>query len=54
MEYLDVMRQVADIVSLLIIPIFVMMLNVQGRISRMEGEVKALYKVIELISKKEA
>ena len=51
MGYLEMLRQVADIVSLLIVPIFAMMLNVQGRISKMEGEIIALYKVIELLSK---
>jgi hypothetical protein len=32
----------------LIVPIFGMVWSTQGRISRMEGEIKALYTIIEL------
>ena len=39
-------------VDMLIIPIFGMLLSAQGRLSRMEGELKALYSIIDLLGDK--
>ena len=46
---IDLIRTAVDI---LIIPIFGMLLSAQGRLSRMEGELKALYSIIDLLSRK--
>ena len=39
-----------DFLQLLIIPMFGMVWGVQGRISKMEGELKALYHLIEILT----
>ncbi len=34
----------------LIVPMFGMVWSVQGRLSRMEGEIKALYSIIDMLA----
>lgn len=43
-----IMQYISLGLEFLVIPIFGMVWSVQGRISRMEGEIKALYKFMEL------
>lgn len=47
MENLEYIKLFVD---LLIVPIFAMVWGVQGRISRMEGELKALYHLITILT----
>jgi len=39
-------------IDILIVPMFGMIWGVQGRISKMEGELKALYSIVEMIVKR--
>ena len=47
MEILEYVKLAMDF---LIVPLFGMVWSAQGRLSRMEGEIKALYSIIDLIS----
>ncbi len=49
MEYLSTALHFIDV---LIVPVLVMVMNVQGRISRMEGEVSSLFAIVKLLSDK--
>lgn len=43
-----IMQYISLGLEFLVIPIFGMVWSVQGRISRMEGEIQALYKFMEI------
>lgn len=46
---MDFLKIISEI---FIIPVFGMVWSIQGRISRMEGELKSLYSIINLIVKR--
>lgn len=48
-DYIDLLKIGVDF---LIVPTFGMIWAVQGRLSRMEGELKALYSIIDLLGHK--
>jgi hypothetical protein len=45
---MEFLKMVSD---LIIIPVFGMVWSIQGRISRMEGELKALYSIVNFVTK---
>lgn len=45
---LEMIKLVGD---LLILPVLGMVWSIQGRMSRMEGEIKALYEIVKMLAK---
>lgn len=48
-QMLDLIKMIADIA---VIPAFGMLWSIQGRMSRIEGELKSLYSIIAIVLEK--